>query len=88
LLVSEMKTRMADQHKMLMGGLKGEALANYLGDEVVNELLAYKVAEIKGKNKVEPLVPPEETPKVSEESGKPDRSTKYLRSLKEFMADE
>lgn len=88
LLVAEFKDRMGTQHKTLMGGLEGEALWNYLGEDVGNKVLAYKVAQLQATKKVEPLVPAETPKKDDENEPKPDRPTKYLRNMRDFLRDE
>jgi hypothetical protein len=88
LLIAEMKNRMAQQTKTLFGSLKGEALWNAIGEDIGNELLAFKVAQLQATKKVEPLTPPDPVPAANsdEENVKIERPTKYLRNMKEFLS--
>jgi hypothetical protein len=87
LLVVELKTRLANQNKMLLGGLKGEALISALGPELVNEVLQYKVSLVNKVREVEPIKAPEGTPKAGsgDDFTKEERPSHYLRNMREFL---
>lgn len=84
-LVSEFKRRSSEENRMLFSGLKGESLANYLGDDVVNELLAFKVAQINATKAQEPLPTPEVPKTADENDEKPLRPERYLSGYRDFM---
>lgn len=48
-LVSETNSRLQGMHKQVMGGLQGEALVKYLGDDVVREIVRYSVSKVRGQ---------------------------------------
>lgn len=89
-LVAELKNRLSAQNRMLFGGLKGQALVNGLGEEIVNEILQFKVAQVQKTREVEPIKPPDDAPKPNsgEEDGQSERPSKYLRNLREFLQGE
>jgi hypothetical protein len=45
----EVRERLANQQKHFTGNLKGQELADFLGDAVVREVLQYSIAKAKGK---------------------------------------
>ncbi len=87
-LISEMKLRMEQQHRTVLGGLKGEQLATFLGNDTVNELLRYKVEQLNAaKPKQEPIKPPgsdaaPETDKSPENTNKRDSLKGYYDFLR------
>ncbi len=87
-IVLEMKDRMAQQQKLIYGGLKGEQLAKALGDDLVNELLAHKVAQLKAAKPVqEPIKSPvaaPPAPKMDAKSSERDA----LKGMFSFLRDE
>lgn len=90
LLVAELRNRMAEQQRLMYGGLKGESLAKYLGDDVVNEILQYKI-ELAKKGRVvqEPIKTPE--PVAGKSPGKSEKMSGEpapLRSFKDFLRSE
>jgi hypothetical protein len=87
LLVVELKNRMSQQNKMLLGGLKGEALISALGPELVNEILQYKVSLVNKTREIEPIKAPEGSvkPSSADDAEKPVRESHYLRNMREFL---
>lgn len=88
LLVAELKNRISGQQKMVYSGLKGEQLVNALGEDVVNELLTYKVEQArKGRVVQDPIKAPDPVPggnSVDKDTENP-KPTASLRSYAEFL---
>lgn len=83
LIIAEMKNRMAESQKLLMGNLSVKELVGYLGEDRVNEIMALKVAELKAARAApEPLKAPEapKPPKSPEEVD----SSAALRAMFDF----
>lgn len=88
-LVAELREQMASQHKLIMGGLKGEKLLSFLGDEVVNEILAYKVQQVKAARKEpEPLKAPEPAAPKASDDDKFMKPINSLRAFRDFLREE
>lgn len=60
-MASEVNERLRGMHQHVMSGLKGDQLASYLGDEIVNEVLKHSVEKLRAKkNGAQPkLINPE-----------------------------
>ena len=57
-MASEAGKRLEAIHKRQVGGLKGDALLQFLGDDVVNEAIRAKLAKTKGATVTAPTPPP------------------------------
>lgn len=88
-LVAELKLRLGEQKKAVMGGLKGKALLDFLGDDAVTEILNYKLEELKrGTPAQEPIKAPESAPKPATNDDKMPRFSRGLRQLRDFQSDD
>lgn len=57
-MAAEANKRLETIHRRQVGGLKGDALLRYLGDDVVNEAIRAKLAATKSATTVAPTPPP------------------------------
>jgi len=88
-LVAELKNNLAEQKKVVMGGLKGKDLLGFLGEDVVKEILNTKLEELKGGKPVqEPIKAAEPTPAPAENEEKAPKMGRALRSWREFQTEE
>lgn len=86
LLVAEMRNRMGMNQKTLFAGLKGEQLVNALGEDLVNELLTYKVEQVKkARGTQEPIKAPAAAPVSPENDDEKPRGADSLRSFSSFL---
>lgn len=88
-MAAEVKERMSGLARQSFDGLKGEALAKYLGDDVVKEILRYSVEKARGTKPAAFNPEPQKAvaPVSKEDSVTPDfgkERLKDLRSWREF----
>jgi hypothetical protein len=86
-LVADLKNQLASENKLLMGGMKGEQLAAFLGPDVLKEVAAYQLSLAqKGKVVQEPIKASEteNTSKKTVEKEPFDKPMTLLRSFKDF----
>lgn len=83
-LITEFKERLSTQQKTTLGGLKGAQLLAYLGDDVVNEILATKVAALKAAKPVQEPIKGPEAPKspLADENADPSASVRNFFAFK------
>lgn len=88
-LVAELKNRLAEQRKVTMGGLKGKALLDFVGDDVVNEILNFKLEELKkGKPVQEPIKAVDPVAPAAPTDEKAPRAFKSLKNFREWQTED
>lgn len=80
-IVAELRNELAEEHRMLMGGLKGESLANFLGPDVVAEVAALQLARAQAGK---PVQKPIEAPVAPAKTEKDDELPKPQASLRSY----
>lgn len=93
-MAAEVKAQVADRNKQVFGGLKGEALASYLGEDVVKEIIRFSVAKVKpGASPAKDFTPP--TPATPNLQGdldlddkRPPRKLTDLKTFRKFLRND
>lgn len=82
-IAAETRARIQRMHGVVTQSLKGEALIKHLGDEVVKEVLRYKLQSAKQQAQETMKAPP---PKVQQQAAldEPDRPVRYAKDARSF----